>query len=157
MSSRSDEALAALRAELEKLEAVARTTSDADWVKPCTAEEWPVGLVAFHIARGFQRQAEFVEEAVAGRGPHMFDWGDTHALNASIAAAHASPTRDEVVALARASVERMAAAVAGRAEGELEQVAFVHEGRERSIRWVIGSLAVGHARGHRESIAATLG
>lgn len=50
----------------------------------------------------------------------------------------------------------MAAAVAGRADAELERVAFVYEGHERSIRWVIGSLAVQPARGHRERIAAAL-
>src|SRR5258708_560622 len=156
MPSRIDEALTRLRAELAALEIVTRTTSDADWVKPCAAEAWPVGFVAFHIARGFQRQAEFVEEAVAGRGPHRFDWGDTHALNASIVAAHPSPSRDEVVALGRKSVERMAAAVAGRADADLEKVAFVYEGHERAIRWVSGTLAVQHARGHRESIAAAV-
>src|SRR5258708_22944317 len=116
MPSRIDEALARLRAERAALEIVTRTPSDADGVKPCTAEAWPVGFVAFHIARGFQRQAEFVEEAVAGRGPHRFDWGDTHALNASIVAAHPSPSRDEVVALGRKSVERTAAAAAARAD-----------------------------------------
>src|SRR5258708_20921394 len=115
MPSRIDEALTRLRGELAGVEIVTRTASDGDWVKPGAAEAWPVGFVAFHIARGFQRQAEFVEEAVAGRGPHRFDWGDTHALNASIVAAHPSPSRDEVVALGRKSVERMAAAVAGRA------------------------------------------
>ena len=145
-----------MRAELAELEGLARTLSDAEWVMPCSAESWPAGFVAFHIARGFQRQAEFVEQAVAGGGPHVFDWGDTHALNASVIAAHPSPTRDDVISLARTSVDRMAAAVDGRADADLERVAFVYEGHERSVLWVLRSLAVHHARGHRESIAAAL-
>jgi len=156
MTARSDEALAALRAELEALELLVRTISDADWSKPCPGEDWPVRLVAFHIARGFGRQAEFVEEARAGRGPHLFDWGDTHALNASIAAAHPSPTRGETVALGRTSVARIAAAVGALADADLDRVAFVYEGHGRSILWVVTSLAVRHARGHRESIAAAI-
>jgi len=156
MTARSDEALAALRAEVDALERVVRTSSDADWSRPCPAEGWPVGLVALHIARGFGRQAEFIEDAQAGRGPHRFDWGDTHALNASVAAAHPSPSRPEVLGLATMSVGRIAAALAAMTDEDLDRIAFVHEGRERSALWVAGSLAVRHARGHRESIAAAI-
>jgi len=156
VTTRSDEALAALRAELDAIEQMVRTTSDAEWSRQCPAERWPVGLVAFHIARGFQRQAEFIEDAQAGRGPHRFDWGDTHALNASVAAAHPSPARDEVMALGTRSVGRIAAALAAMTGAELDRIAFVHEGRERSTLWVAGSLAVHHARGHRESIASAI-
>lgn len=156
MTVRSDEALAALRAELDALERVVRSISDADWSKPCPGEDWPVRLVAFHVARAFQRQAEFIEDAQAGRGPHRFDWGDTHALNASIAAAHPSPTRDEVMTLGTRSVGRIAAALAAITDEDLDRVAFVYEGRERSTLWVIRSLAVHHARGHRESITAAI-
>ena len=51
----------------------------------------------------------------------------------------------------------MAAAIARLSDGDLGRVAFVYDGRERSILWVVGSLAVDHSRGHRESIAATIG
>ena len=114
MSQRADEAVAALRAELEALELLTNAVSEADWSKPCPGEDWPMSLVAFHIARGFQRQAEFVEEAHAGHGPHRF------------------------------------------ADSDLDRIAFVYEGRERSTLWVVSSLAVRHARGHRESIAAAI-
>ncbi|HEV2009895.1 MAG TPA: hypothetical protein VGS17_02570 [Candidatus Limnocylindria bacterium] len=122
----------------------------------CPGAGWPVRLVAFHIARGFERQAEFVEEAQAGPGPHRFDWGDAHALNASVAAADPSPTRAEVMALGPRSVRRIAAAIGATADADLERIAFVDEGRERSSRWVVGSLAVDQARGHRERIAAAI-
>ena len=156
MSTRSDEALAALRAELEALEQVVRRSSDAEWSRQCPAEGWPVGLVAFHITRGFERQAEFIEDAQAGRGPHRFDWGDTHALNASVAAAHPAPARDEVMALGTRSVGRIAAVLSVMTDEDLDRIAFVHEGRERSTLWVVGSLAVRHGRGHRESIASAI-
>ena len=156
MSPRADEALAKVHAELEALEGIVRTTSDADWSKPCPGEDWPVALVAFHIARAFQRQAEFVEDAQAGRGPHQFDWGDTHALNAGVAAEHPAPSKDEVVALGTKSVERIASVIDGLADADLDRVAFVYDGKDRSVLWVVGTLAVRHARGHRESIAAAL-
>ncbi len=156
MTERVDAAIAALRAKLIELEAVVRATDDVGWRRETGAEGWPVGLVAFHIARGFQRQAEFIEAARDQLGPHMFSWGDTHDLNAStIAAAHPSPTRDEVVALARSSVGRMELALQAMDESALARVAFVNEGRERDAIWVAGRLATEHARGHLESIAGT--
>ena len=156
MPSRVDDALSALRAKLAELEAVARDTTDAAWRVETDAEHWPVGLVAFHVARGFQRQAEFIEAARDERGPHQFSWGETHDLNAAVAAAHPSPSRDEVVALARSSVERMATALRSMDDAALARIAFVNEGRERDTVWVAGRLATEHARGHLESIAATI-
>jgi len=155
MSERVDTALAALRGKLTELEAVVRSTGDADWRRETSAERWPVGLVAFHIARGFQRQAEFIEAARDRLGPHLFSWDETNDLNAMIAAANPSPRRDEVFALARSSVDRMETALRAMDDVALARVAFVNEGRERDTVWVAGRLATEHARGHLESIAAT--
>jgi hypothetical protein len=156
MAERVDVALAALRAKLVDLEAVFRRTSDADWRRETGAEHWPVGLVAFHIARGFQRQAEFIEATRDRLGPHLFSWEETNDLNAMIAAANPSPRRDEVIALARSSVDRMESALQTAEEATLARVAFVNEGRERDTVWVAGRLATEHARGHLESIATTI-
>lgn len=156
MSERVDAALAALRVRLAELEAVVRDTTDRDWQRETGAEQWPVGLVAFHIARGFQRQAEFVEAVRDGRGPHRFSWDETHALNAAVADAHRAPSREETLQLARASVEHMVRALAAMDEAALARPAFVFEDRERDPIWVAGRLATEHARGHLESIAATI-
>jgi len=156
MSERVETALAGLRARLGELEVMVRSTGDADWRRETSAEHWPVGLVAFHIARGFQRQAEFIEAARDRLGPHRFSWDETHDLNAMIAAANPSPSRDEVIALARSSVDRMESALRAADEATLARVAFVNEGRERDTVWVAGRLATEHARGHLESIAATI-
>lgn len=155
MSERVDAAVAALRARLAELETVVGATSERDWRRKTGAERWPVGLVAFHIARGFQRQAEFVEAVRDGGGPHRFDWDETHALNAAVADEHPAPGRDEVLALARSSVGRIAGALGEMDDGALGRPAFVFEGRERDAVWVAGRLAAEHARGHLESIAAT--
>ena len=156
MSERVDAALTALRAKLAELEVAVRSTGDADWRRETNAEHWPVGLVAFHIARGFQPQAEFIEAARDRLGPHMFSWDETNDLNAMIATAHPSPSHDEVIALARTSVDRMDAALRAMGDEALARVAFVNEGRERDTVWVAGRLATEHARGHLASIAATV-
>src|SRR5437763_8192584 len=131
MSERAVRAIAALRTRLAELEAVVRGTADRDWERETEAERWPVGLVAFHIARGFQRQAEFIEAVRDGQGPHRFDWDETNALNAEVARAHPAPGRDEVLALARTSGDRMAMALAAMGGDALGRAAVVREGRER--------------------------
>ena len=149
-------AVAALRMRLAELETVVSDTADRDWRRETAAERWPVGLVAFHIARGFQRQAEFIEAVRDGQGPHRFDWDETNALNAEVARAHPAPGRDEVLALARTSVDRMVAALGAMDDDALGRPAFVVEDRERDPVWVAGRLATEHARGHLESIASTI-
>ena len=156
MSERADAAIAAVRAQADELERVARSVTDAAWRLECPNERWPVGLVAFHIARGFQRHAEFVENARSGGPPHRFDWAETHALNTTVAAAHPAPGRDEVLALAGTSVARIEQALLAMPEEALDRVAWLYEGHERDVVWIVGSLAVRHARGHLESIAATI-
>src|SRR5260221_2888051 len=140
MAERVDTAMAALRTRLTEREIVVRSADDADWKREPSAERWPVGLVAFHIARGFQRQAEFIEAARDRLGPHMFSWDETNDLNAMIAAANPSPSRDEVIALARSSVDRMESVLRAADEATLARVAFVNEGRERDTVWVAGRL-----------------
>ena len=157
MTGRAEAAIAALRAQSRELERVVRTLSDAEWQRICLDEGWPVGLVAFHIARGFQRQAEFVENARYGGSPHQFDWDETHALNATVAAAHPAPEREEVLALAKVNVDRMEQALRAMSDGEVARVAWQHEGRDRDVIWIVGTLASRHAHTHLDSIAATVG
>ena len=157
MPARVDEALAALRDKLAALETVVHDTSESAWLRPTVAEGWPVGLVAFHIARGFQRQAEFIERSLQRGIPHHFDWDETNALNASLAAAHPSPSRGEVVALAQLSVDRIGKALSAASDEALARTAWIFEGRERDAVWIAGRLASEHARAHLESIAETVG
>jgi hypothetical protein len=156
VSERAAAAVAALRGKAAELERLVTTVTDADWERVCPEEGWPVALVAFHIARGFQRQAEWIEEARAGHAPHEFDWGVTHALNATIAAAHPAPRRDEALALARSSVDRITAALGAMDDSALERIAWRYDGRERDAVWIAGRLATDHARGHLESIATAI-
>jgi len=86
----------------------------------------------------------------------MFSWGETDALNAAVVAAHPSPGRDDVLSLARSSVERMATALGVMDDTTLARVAFVNDGREYDAVWIVGRLATEHARGHLESIATTV-
>jgi len=82
MTERVRRLLAAVEDRLQALDRVTRKTNAAGWVRQCEAEGWSVALVAYHIARGFDRQASFLEAAATRREAHHYTWDETHALNA---------------------------------------------------------------------------
>jgi hypothetical protein len=156
VTERVKELLAAVEERLRALERVARETTAAGWVRRCKAEGWPVALVAYHIARGLDRQASFIEEAVAGRGPHLYSWDETHALNARIAGEHAMPTAEEVLATAHAAVARIRSIVVDFRDEDLRRVAFVNGSFQGTLEWLLRVLVPQHADGHLASIASAL-
>jgi len=51
MAERACDLMMAVEERLQALERVTRDTDAAQWVRVCTAEGWPVALVAYHVAR----------------------------------------------------------------------------------------------------------
>lgn len=156
MAERACDLMMAVEERLQALERVTRDTDAAQWVRVCEAEGWPVALVAYHVARGFDRVASFIEEAVSGNGPHRYSWDETHVLNAKIADEHSLPTRDEVVATARESIERVRSVVSRMSDAELAEVAFINGPFQGSFEWLVRILMPQHADDHLASIAAVL-
>ncbi len=154
MADRPGDLMAAAEERLRALERVTREADAAQWQRICPAEGWPVALVCYHIARGFDRQASFIERAADGTGPHRYRWDETHALNAQIAGEHPLPTRDEVMTTARAAIERVRSVVAQMSAADLAGVAFVNGAFQGDVEWLVRTLLPQHADGHLASIAA---
>jgi len=148
--------MAPVEERLRTLEPVTGDAAATHWARRCAAEGWPVGLVCYHIARGFERQAAFIDGAISGAGPHRYSWDETHALNAHIAAEHPLPTPDEVLATARAAIERGRAVLTAMRDADLAGVAFVNSTFQGDVRWVVRSLMPQHADGHLASIASAI-
>ena len=156
MTDRAAALLALLDERLAVLHEVIAAATPAQWTAPCAAEGWTVGLVAYHIGRGFDRQAGWVEAALRGDVPHRFDWDETHELNASIAATHGAPTPEEALDVATASVGRIRSVIGQASDALLSRTAWLYEGHERSVEWIVGTLATRHADGHLASIRTAL-
>ena len=146
--------MAPVEERLRTLERVTRDASPPLWLRLCAAEGWPVALVCYHIARGFERQATFIDGAMSGAGPHPYSWDDTHALNARIADEHPLPTPDEVLATAHAAIKRVRILVDTLSDADLARVAFVNGAFHGDVRWVVQNLMPQHADGHLASIAS---
>jgi isoaspartyl peptidase/L-asparaginase-like protein (Ntn-hydrolase superfamily) len=97
-----------------------------------------------------------MEDARCGAPPYRYDWDETHALNASFAAAQPLPARSEVVEFLEAGFVRMATALRDMTDDEIARPAWTYEGSERSVVGTVG-VAARHAGGHLASIVATIG
>lgn len=156
MADRARDRMAAVEDRLQALERITRQADATRWVAVCKAEGWPVALVAYHIARGFDRVASFIEGAASGKGPHLYNWDETHDLNARIASEHPLPTRDEVLGTARAAVDRVRTVVSRMGEEEFAGIAFINGPFRGSVEWLVRTLMPQHADGHLASIRAAL-
>ncbi|MHB8631998.1 MAG: DinB family protein, partial [Candidatus Limnocylindria bacterium] len=87
-----------LDAEIKKVVATLDRLSDEQWRRTAAAEGWPVGLVAFHIALGLERQAGWIEQALGGGPPHQFSRDATNQMTAAVANAGIVPSKPFVLA-----------------------------------------------------------
>lgn len=156
MADRFGDLLAPVEDRLRALERVTREADAVRWSRLCEAEGWPVALVCYHIARGFDRQASFMEGAILGTGPHRYSWDETDALNVRIAGEHPLPTPDDVMTTAREAIERARSVLSRMGQADLGRVAFVNGSFEGSIEWLVRTLIPRHADGHLTSIATAL-
>ncbi len=80
---------------------------DGEWKSLCTAESWPVNVVAHHIAWGHSVSANWIRTIRLGidvpGSPEAHDKG-----NQAMAASVADITRDEVIRLALQNVSELA-------------------------------------------------
>ena len=75
--------------------------SEENWKKVCPGEQWPVGVVARHVAAGHYRAVGLAKMIVAGKElPELTD-ETIDQSNAQHADKHASCTKEEVLGLLR--------------------------------------------------------
>jgi hypothetical protein len=126
-----------------------------DWGRICSSEGWTVAAVAYHIARGHQVVAGWIETLRDGRAvpgsPREHD-----ANNAAMAAEAAGVTRERVITLAQDNGSRLAAVLNSLNESELAMgSSFGPAGGERmTVEQLAGNR--GHLDAHLASIRETL-
>jgi hypothetical protein len=73
--------------------------SDEDWQKVTSAEQWPVGVVARHVAAGHYGALEFAKMIVAGETLPELTMDTLDQNNAKHAEEHVNCTKSEVLGL----------------------------------------------------------
>ena len=72
MSVRAESLAKQFEAKAAEMTAIVAKLSDADWKKITSAEKWPVGVTAHHLARGHERILGIVKTIAAGKSVPNF-------------------------------------------------------------------------------------
>lgn len=141
-------------ANSDLVEFLVSCTND-EWSQMCSREGWTVGAVAYHVARGHEVAARWIETLRDGRAvpgsPQEHD-----ADNAAMASEAAGVTREEVIRLSQQNVELLAAVLNSLSDSDLAMGAPF--GPAGGGRMTVDQLAGkrSHLDAHLESIRATL-
>jgi hypothetical protein len=132
--------------------------SDADWKKVTSAENWPVGVVAHHLAMAYGSVADLVRMIAKGQAvpPRTMDM--VHENNAKHAKEHANTGKAETLALLKANSAKAAGIVRGLSDAELDRSAAVLTGMPPfTATQVIERILINHTDEHMGSIKSTIG
>ena len=158
MAARSEALAKAFENEAAAMTAAIEKCSDADWKKVTSAEKWPVGVTAHHVAGSHEAIAGLAKtvgggQSVPGLTMAMIDEG-----NAKHAQEFANCTKAETLVLHKKGVAAAAAVVRGLSDADLDKSGTVLTGMPAmSAQQVVEGILINHITGHLGSIKATVG
>lgn len=158
MGARAEQMAKKFEASCSEANRVVEGLSDADWKKVTTAEKWPVGVVAHHIAQGHANISGLIEVVAKGQPAPQLTMDMIHANNAKHAKEQAHVTKAETLALLRANGDKAAAVVRGLSDAELDRSGSVLVGvPAMTAAQAIEGILINHVHEHVGSIKATTG
>jgi hypothetical protein len=132
--------------------------SDADWKRVTSAEKWPVGVVAHHVAEAHAGIGGLVHLVAKAQPLPGLTMDMIHAGNAKHAEEQANVTKAVARALLKANGEKASALVRGLSDVELDCSASVLAGMPAmTAAQAIEGILINHVREHLGSIRATIG
>jgi hypothetical protein len=137
--------------------AVVESCTPEQWARPTGSEEWPVGVVAHHVAVGYPAFGQLVQALAAGRQDiPPISAEQLHAGNAKHAREFANVGKAETLELLRSGGDRLVPEIRSLSEEELNVTTGIFFGGEMSVRQVIERIVIGHPASHLASIRTTL-
>jgi hypothetical protein len=136
-----------------ELTAFVEGCSDEDWRAVCREEKWRIGVVAHHVAWGYERAVDWIN-AIRSGIPIPGSPQSHNASNAIKAAQVAGISRDEVIFLARRNAERLVAVLRSLTDEDFKRTVPFGPARGRPMS--IDGLGRSHVDRHLASMRATL-
>jgi hypothetical protein len=136
-----------------ELTAFVEGCSDEDWRAVCREEKWRIGVVAHHVAWGYERAVDWIN-AIRSGIPIPGSPQSHNASNAIKAAQVAGISRDEVIFLARRNAERLVAVLRSLTGEDFKRTVPFGPARGRPMS--IDGLGRSHLDRHLASMRATL-
>jgi DinB superfamily len=130
---------------------------EADWKKVTAAEQWPVGVVAHHIAVAHATLAGLVKQLAGGTLGSAIPMDALHAMNAKHAQDFANCSKAETVALHKTNAAAAATTLRGIADADYERSGAVLVGLPAMSAGQVAGILCKHVDEHLGSIKATVG
>jgi len=158
MSQRAEALAQRFKTFNDEIIAFVKSCPQEDWTKVCSGENWPVGVVARHVAAGHYRALALAQMIVAGKPlPELSREGIDQA-NAQHAEKHAGCTKDEVLGLLKKNGSAITEYVAGLKDAELDRTGHLPvAGGAISTQQVIDNIVIKSATEHFGNIKAATG
>jgi DinB family protein len=157
MGARGETFAKQFEAKVEEATAVMEKLSDADWKKVTSAEKWPVGVTAHHIASAHQGIGGILKMLADGKqGPNMPMEG-LHQMNAQHAKDFAGCTKAETVALHKKNAAAAAALLRSIDDAGFDKSSAVFAGAPPMSAGQMAGILSSHIDEHLGSIRSTVG
>ena len=158
MGARADMLAKQFEEKANELTDTIQKMSDADWKKVTTAEKWPVGVTAHHVAGSHEPIAGIAKTVASGQTMPPFTMQMLDEGNAKHAKDFANCTKAETLELHKKGVASAAAVVKGFSDGDLEKAGTVMTGMPAmTVQQIIEGILINHVNDHMGSIKATIG
>ena len=158
MGAKAESLAKQFEAKVQEATAVIETLTDAEWKKVTSAEQWPVGVVAHHVAMGHEGISRIVKTVAAGQPMPHFTLEMLHQMNAKHAKEYANCTKAETVALNTKNAATAATVIRGLSDAELAKSGkALADAPAMSVESMVNGILINHIDEHFGSIRKTLG
>ena len=153
MSQRARELAEKLEVFRSDVVAFVENCSDDDWGKTCSAEGWPVGVVARHLGASHLGVLDLARMIVAGKPLPKLTGEIIDQMNARHAEKHAGCTKNEVLGILEAKVPEFVRYVAGLSDEDVDRAGYLALlGSDVSIEKLIELVVLNSGRKHLENM-----
>jgi len=158
MSPRSEELAQRFTAFNNEVIAFVENCPEKDWNNVCAGENWPVGVVARHVAASHYRALGLAQMIVEGKPLPELSREAIDEANAKHAEKHAGCTKDEVLVLLRENGSAISGYLAGLDDADLDRTGnLALAGGAISTQPVIDNIILQPASEHLASLKAAVG
>lgn len=158
MGARSDMLAKQFEERSNALTETIEKMSDADWKKVTTAEKWPVGVTAHHVAGAHEPISGMVKAVASGQTLPPFTMQMLDESNAQHAKDFAGCTKSETIALNKKGTATASAIVKGLSDADLGKSGTLLTGMPAmTVQQIIEGVLINHVNEHLGSIKTTIG
>ena len=134
-----------------------RDCTEADWVKTCAAEDWPLGVVARHLGDGHYRVGELARLIIKGEALPEWTMEEIVQMGNDHARQHAACTKEEVLSILEKNGRALTEYVAALSEDDLDaRGTLALLGGDISAQQILEMLVLHSGGDHLKSMRATL-